>query len=81
MIDEAESAKDEAERKKQEHLDDEKQEVCKADERKCKVVAVTGCPTGIAHTYMAAEALEKAGAKLGIEIKVENRGSGGAKMC
>lgn len=79
VIDEAESAKDEAERKKQEHLDDEKQEVCKADERKCKVVAVTGCPTGIAHTYMAAEALEKAGAKLGIEIKVETRGSGGAK--
>ena len=44
-----------------------------------KVVAVTGCPTGIAHTYMAAEALEKAGAKLGCEIKVETRGSGGAK--
>lgn len=44
-----------------------------------KVLAVTACPTGIAHTYMAAEALEKAGAKLGISIKVETNGSGGAK--
>lgn len=44
-----------------------------------KVLAVTACPTGIAHTYMAAEALEKAGKKLGIAIKVETNGSGGAK--
>ncbi len=43
------------------------------------VLAVTACPTGIAHTYMAAEALEKAGKKLGISIKVETNGSGGAK--
>lgn len=43
------------------------------------VVAVTACPTGIAHTYMAAEALEKKAAELGIRIKVETRGSGGAK--
>ena len=43
-----------------------------------KVLAVTACPTGIAHTYMAAEALEKAGKKLGITIKVETNGSGGA---
>ncbi len=43
------------------------------------VLAVTACPTGIAHTYMAAEALEKAGKKLGINVKVETRGSGGAK--
>ena len=43
------------------------------------VVAVTGCPTGIAHTYMAAEALEKKAAELGYAIKVETRGSGGAK--
>ena len=43
------------------------------------VLAVTACPTGIAHTYMAAEALEKAGDELGISIKVETRGSGGAK--
>ncbi len=44
-----------------------------------KVLAVTACPTGIAHTYMAAEALEKAGKQLGISIKVETNGSGGAK--
>ena len=44
-----------------------------------KVLAVTACPTGIAHTYMAAEALEKAGKKLGISVKVETNGSGGAK--
>ncbi|MDY5103655.1 MAG: fructose-specific PTS transporter subunit EIIC [Agathobacter sp.] len=44
-----------------------------------QVLAVTACPTGIAHTYMAAEALEKKAAELGITIKVETRGSGGAK--
>ena len=44
-----------------------------------KVVAVTSCPTGIAHTYMAAEGLEKAADKAGISIKIETRGSSGAK--
>lgn len=44
-----------------------------------KVLAVTACPTGIAHTYMAAEALEKEGKKLGIPVKAETNGSGGAK--
>ena len=44
-----------------------------------RVLAVTACPTGIAHTYMAAEALAKAGEQLGITIKVETNGSGGAK--
>ena len=44
-----------------------------------KVVAVTSCPTGIAHTYMAAEGLEKAADKAGIRIKIETRGSSGAK--
>lgn len=44
-----------------------------------RVLAVTACPTGIAHTYMAAEALAKAGEKMGITIKVETNGSGGAK--
>ena len=43
------------------------------------MLAVTACPTGIAHTYMAAEALAKAGEKMGITIKVETNGSGGAK--
>ncbi len=50
-----------------------------ADNGTYKVLAVTACPTGIAHTYMAAEALEKAGKRLGISIKVETNGSGGAK--
>ncbi len=44
-----------------------------------RVLAVTACPTGIAHTYMAAEALAKAGEQMGITIKVETNGSGGAK--
>lgn len=42
-----------------------------------KVVAVTACPSGVAHTYMAAEALQIAGEKLGIEVKVETQGAGG----
>lgn len=40
-----------------------------------KIVAVTACPTGIAHTYMAAEAIEKAARKLGHSVKVETQGS------
>lgn len=40
-----------------------------------KVVAVTSCPSGVAHTYMAAEALERAAKEAGIEIKVETQGS------
>ena len=43
------------------------------------ILAVTSCPTGIAHTYMAAEGLEKAAKSKGCFIKVETRGSGGAK--
>ena len=61
--------------------DDEKPDI---DERletaqAAKVLAVTSCPTGIAHTYMAAEGLEKAATAAGIAIKIETRGSGGAK--
>ncbi|WP_246578028.1 PTS fructose transporter subunit IIC [Clostridium psychrophilum] len=44
-----------------------------------KFVAITSCPTGIAHTYMAAEALSMAGEEMGIEIKVETQGSVGAE--
>ncbi len=44
-----------------------------------KILAVTSCPTGIAHTYMAAEGLEKAAEKAGVSIKIETRGSAGAK--
>ncbi|AZV57547.1 PTS fructose-like transporter subunit IIB [Clostridium sp. AWRP] len=40
-----------------------------------KILAVTACPSGVAHTYMAAEALEKAAKAKGIEIKVETQGS------
>lgn len=43
------------------------------------ILAVTACPTGIAHTYMAAEALEKQGRAMGVGIKAETQGSGGAK--
>ncbi len=46
-----------------------------------KVVAVTSCPTGIAHTYMAAESLEEAARKRGWEITVETQGSGGAERA
>ena len=58
---------------------DEPQAEKPAEQGGYKVLAVTACPTGIAHTYMAAEALEKAGKRLGISIKVETNGSGGAK--
>lgn len=44
-----------------------------------KILAVTSCPTGIAHTYMAAEGIEKAAKAKGCLVKVETRGSGGAK--
>ena len=44
-----------------------------------RILAVTACPTGIAHTYMAAEGLEKAARAAGCYLKVETRGSGGAK--
>ena len=44
-----------------------------------RILAVTACPTGIAHTYMAAEALQKAADEMGVAIKVETAGSGGTK--
>ena len=69
-IDEAEAGKKE-----------EKSEIKKNEDtvKRRFLAAVTACPTGIAHTYMAAEGLEKQAAELGIDIKVETRGSGGAK--
>lgn len=57
----------------------EKIETKKSTNSSYRVLAVTACPTGIAHTYMAAEGLEDAGKELGISIKVETDGSGGAK--
>lgn len=47
--------------------------------KEAKILAVTSCPTGIAHTYMAAEGLEKAAKKAGCTVKIETRGSSGAK--
>lgn len=75
IIDSAEKAKDEKEAAKEakakEHVEVKKDDVF--------IVAVTACPTGIAHTYMAAEAIEKKAKELGYQVKVETRGSGGAK--
>ena len=71
VIDVAESAKD---------AEESKEAPAKAETKSGRLIlAVTGCPTGIAHTYMAAEGLEKAAKAKGCFIKVETRGSGGAK--
>lgn len=75
IIDSAEKAKDEKEAAKETKAK-EPVEVKKDD---VFIVAVTACPTGIAHTYMAAEAIEKKAKELGYQVKVETRGSGGAK--
>lgn len=75
IIDSAEKAKDEKEAAKEAKAK-EPAEVKKDD---VFIVAVTACPTGIAHTYMAAEAIEKKAKELGYQVKVETRGSGGAK--
>lgn len=73
IIDSAEKAKDEKEAAKEAK---EPVEVKKDD---VFIVAVTACPTGIAHTYMAAEAIEKKAKELGYQVKIETRGSAGAK--
>ena len=75
IIDSAEKAKDEKEAAKEAKAK-EPVEVKKDD---VFIVAVTACPTGIAHSYMAAEAIEKKAKELGYQVKVETRGSGGAK--
>ena len=75
VIDAAENEKDAEEEKKEE----EKANAAVADTDSKLILAVTGCPTGIAHTYMAAEAIEKKAKELGYRVKVETRGSGGAK--
>lgn len=75
IIDSAEKAKDEKEAAKEAKAK-EPVEVKKDD---VFIVAVTACPTGIAHTYMAAEAIEKKAKELGYQVKVETRGSSGAK--
>ena len=60
-------------------VDERLSDVGEASENQVKILAVTGCPTGIAHTYMAAEGIEKAAKAKGCFVKVETRGSGGAK--
>ncbi len=71
-IDAAEATREEAEAKKAEP-------VAKAASSLPDILAITACPTGIAHTYMAAESLEKKAAEMGVTIKVETQGSVGAK--
>ena len=66
-------------KKEMEKFPDEVKEEVKTNSNGYKVLAVTACPTGIAHTYMAAESLENKGKDMGISIKVETNGSGGAK--
>ena len=80
VIDQAEAEKDEEESAKN-AVQEEKpsSESSKSVSDQKFILAVTGCPTGIAHTYMAAESLEKKAKELGCRIKVETRGSGGAK--
>ena len=63
--------------KEEKSIDERLQNTGNSD--KVSILAVTSCPTGIAHTYMAAEGLEKAARKAGCAIKIETRGSGGAK--
>lgn len=71
---------DKAEKEKfKEEKTEEKAESNKEDDGYFEVLAVTACPTGIAHTYMAAEAMEKKAKEMGIKFKVETDGSGGVK--
>ena len=60
-------------------MDERLADVEEAKEDQVKILAVTSCPTGIAHTYMAAEGIEKAAKAKNCFVKVETRGSGGAK--
>ena len=81
-IDEAETKRfgNEAEKPAEEKEEEKESEKKKGDKSEgYRVLCVTACPTGIAHTYMAAEALEQAAKKMGIGIKVETNGSGGVK--
>ncbi len=60
-------------------IDERLQDTGEAGKTGAKILAVTSCPTGIAHTYMAAEGIEKAAREKGCYVKIETRGSGGAK--
>ena len=78
VIDRAEAEKD-AEEEKKNSADTKTAAEEKNTEKGKLILAVTGCPNGIAHTYMAAENIEKKAKELGCRVKVETRGSGGAK--
>ena len=78
VIDRAEAEKD-AEEEKKNSADTKNAAEEKTIENGKLILAVTGCPNGIAHTYMAAENIEKKAKELGCRVKVETRGSGGAK--
>lgn len=60
-------------------IDQRLEETQISQEQQRKIVAVTSCPTGIAHTYMAAEGIEKAAKERKVAVKIETRGSAGAK--
>jgi PTS system fructose-specific IIC component len=62
----------------EEQKEEQKEEPAPAPAERRSIVAVTACPTGIAHTYMAAEALEAAAARAGVDIHVETQGSAGS---
>lgn len=79
VIDDSETEKDAADAAKAEAAQNTNLAADKASAKQPLILAVTACPTGIAHTYMAAESLEKAAKKMDCLIKVETRGSGGAK--
>lgn len=76
IIDDADSERPDIDAK---NAQDAKSDMTQAGAGQFKILAVTSCPTGIAHTYMAAEGLEKAAKAHDCFIKVETRGSGGAK--
>ena len=78
VIDQAEAEKD-AEEEKKNSADTKEAAEEKTTGNGKLILAVTGCPNGIAHTYMAAENIEKKAKELGCRVKVETRGSGGAK--
>lgn len=69
----------EAERDAEKAQEAKKDAAPKAESDLPEVLAITACPTGIAHTYMAAEALEKKATEMGIKLKAETQGSAGAK--
>ena len=71
--------RDEAERDAEKAQEAKKDAAPKAESDLPEVLAITACPTGIAHTYMAAEALEKKATEMGIKLKAETQGSAGAK--